>query len=247
MAPNFAFPSLSDPMPTRRIAMLLLLVMASWPCIALTARRPLPAQEIKVNALIADTQQTSLDSKEVEIAWWIPPEYWQASLSQQPDVNAEMRRQFAATFDDYNIVAIVQGSMADDLQYRFSDEASVRESTRLVDTKGGTHQPLPLAQIPPALAATLAFLKPILSASMGPMGESMYFIVFPGNDDRGNRLIDPVGDGRMRITTRVNEYSFRLPLGALLPEQRDAASGESFPGDFLYNPYTGSALQSGSP
>ena len=38
-----------------------------------------------------------------------------------------------------------------------------------------------------------------------------------------------------------------VPLGSLLPPRQDAATGESFPGDYLFNPYTGGALQDAAP
>lgn len=226
---------------------LLLLFAQSLPGPARAARVALPPEQVQLDALTRDTQKHGLGSGSMEVVWWIPPEYWQVAVTQQKGATPEMLAGLGQTFNDYNIVAVVQATMAEDLEYRFTPEADVRESTVLIDPQGHTHAVLAEDKVPTRLASTLAFLKPILANGIGPMGRSMYFLVFPGNDARGNRLIDPLGDGLAQVRTTNKRHDFRLPLGSLLPDKRDAATGESFPGDFMYNPYTGRSLDVSRP
>lgn len=37
-------------------------------------------------------------------------------------------------------------------------------------------------------------------------------------------------------------FAWRLPLGSLMPATVDAGSGERFPGNSVYDPYTGRRL-----
>jgi hypothetical protein len=37
-------------------------------------------------------------------------------------------------------------------------------------------------------------------------------------------------------------YRWRTPLGSLLPVKVDAKTGEEFPGNYSFNPYTGEKL-----
>ncbi|MGS1079985.1 hypothetical protein [Pseudoxanthomonas beigongshangi] len=223
-------------------ALLLLFAQALSAPTARAARASLPPQQVQLDALTRDTQKHSLGNGRMEVVWWIPPEYWQISVAQQKDATPEVLSGLSQTFNDYNIVAVVQATVADDMEYRFTPEADVRDSTVLIDPQGRTHAVLAEDKIPTRLAATLAFLKPVLANGIGPMGRSMYFLVFPGNDAQGRRLIDPLGDGVARVQTTNKRHDFRLPLGSLLPDKGDTTTGESFPGDFLYNPYTGRQL-----
>ncbi|WP_141456057.1 hypothetical protein [Pseudoxanthomonas sp. z9] len=211
------------------------------------ARVSVPPQEVKLDALTRDTQKHSLGGGRMEMVWWIPPEYWQISVAQNKGTDPETTADLGRMFGDYNIVAVVQGTVASDMEYRFTPESDVRDSTVLIAPDGRVLSVVAEDKVPARLAATLAFLRPILANSIGPLGKSMYFLVFPGNDAAGKRLADPLGDGHLRVKTSSKTHDFRLPLGSLLPDKRDAASGESFPGDFLYNPYTGRQLDASQP
>jgi hypothetical protein len=38
------------------------------------------------------------------------------------------------------------------------------------------------------------------------------------------------------------KFTWRLPLPRLLPAKVDPRTGQEFPGDYLFNPYTGESL-----
>lgn len=228
----------------KHILLFSLMIFAS-PCMAQMPAKQLPFAQVKLNDLIRDTQRqdAGTDSKRFEFLWWMPREYWEVSLAQQTNLESSAREKILDTLGDYDIVAVAQGTIAEDLQFRFSDEPTIRDSIRLFNPKAQALTPLREDDVPPAVASMLAAIKPILSSNLGPMGKSMYFMVFPGLDRQGLRLIDPLANGHIRIETQANSYNFRLPLGSLLPGKTDPTTGDAFPGDYLYNPYTGSALK----
>ena len=41
-------------------------------------------QKIDVNGIVRDTQQVSNEGGEFNIAWWLPDEFWKASLAAKP-------------------------------------------------------------------------------------------------------------------------------------------------------------------
>lgn len=234
-----------DPMRHHKHIPLFLLAILAFACTAQAGSQSLPPQQIKLNELTRDTQKQVYGDggKEFEIVWWMPREYWEASLSQQQALDPSIRKTIIDTLGDYDVVAVVEGSMADDMQFRFVTENEIRDATHLLDTKGNALDPLRENDVPPKVASLLASLKPVLSSNMGPVGKSMHFMVFPGNDKQGSRRVDPSGNGRMQVKTRSNTYVFRLPLGSLLPNKVDAATGDLFPGDYLYSPYSGATLE----
>lgn len=225
------------------VALALLLGALAHAAPAGAQRLALAPQEVKLDQLLRDTQKSTLDKENVEIVWWIPPEYWIAALSQQPGVSAELRDEFVGMFSQFNIVATVRtGTGAQNFGSFVSQEDTLAHLV-LTDPRGGAHLPLPADGLPAQLTATLDMVRPLLASVMGPLGSHLHFVVFPGRDAAGTRLVDPLDSGRLGVKTQVATYAFRLPLGSLLPPLHDPATGEAFPGDYQYNPYTGAPLQ----
>jgi hypothetical protein len=84
-------------------------------------------------------------------------------------------------------------------------------------------------------------MKPAMAANAGPLGQAMEFIVFPAKAD-GKPLIDAAQAGTLQVTLYDQTYKWRLPLGSVLPARVDAKTGEEFPGNYQFNPYTGDKL-----
>ena len=218
-------------------------ILALLPTAAWAQRTPLPLKDVPLNELARDTQRSYLGKDTMELVWVIPPVYWEVSAEQQQNLSDADRKQFIAQLDDYLLVAMVRGKVGMAGIDEFYDGETMFGGLRLVDTAGTTHEPIPPGRIPPRLKNLLSILRPVMANMLGPMGDNMHFAVFNARDGKGKPLIDPRADGRVQIRTSLNTYAFRTPLGSLLPTRHDAQTGESFPGDYHYNPYTGGALQ----
>ena len=45
-----------------------------------------------------------------------------------------------------------------------------------------------------------------------------------------------------RVRLGKKKYDYRLPLGSVLAPRYDPDTGEQFPGNYFFNPYTGTKL-----
>jgi hypothetical protein len=55
-------------------------------------------------------------------------------------------------------------------------------------------------------------------------------------------VIDAMQAGTMQVKLFDQSFKWRTPLGSLLPLRVDAKTGEEFPGNYGFNPYTGEKL-----
>ena len=70
----------------------------------------------------------------------------------------------------------------------------------------------------------------------------MEIMLVPATNKAGARIADATKDGSFSV--HVNDLSFRyhLPLGSILPPAVDPRSGDTFPGNYHFNPFTGDKL-----
>lgn len=228
-------------MPARALS-LLLLVLAGIPASAASQRPLLAPVDVKLDALIRETQQSTISSDNVELVWWIPKEYWSATFARQAKLDVQTRETIQKLFGRYTVVAAVHARMGEQGLDQFMTDAEMGRQLRIIDAGGNETAPIPRDQQDSLLSLILAEVKPILSNSMGPMGANMNFYVFPGSDKDGKALADAASDGRLTIALGDARYTVRLPLDSLLVPVTDAKSGEQFPGSYRFNPYTGDAL-----
>ncbi|WP_299341332.1 hypothetical protein [uncultured Pseudoxanthomonas sp.] len=210
-------------------------------------RAPLPLKEVRLDQVAQDTQRTHMGDDTMELVWVIPPVYWHVSAAQQQNLSDADRKQFVAQLDDYLLVAMVRGKVGMAGIDAFADGDVLFADMRFVDAAGTVHAPMASSSIPAPLKNLLSILRPVMANMLGPMGDNMHFAVLNARDAKSKPLFDPAADGRVQVRTSLDTYTFRTPLGSLLPPRQDAATGESFPGDYLFNPYTGGALQDAAP
>jgi hypothetical protein len=193
-----------------------------------------------VQDVVRDTQRTSLEDGRISLVWWIPVQFWDESLKSTPGVPEAMRTQITSVMGEYNIVALLRATTGAGGIEGIQPKDELVKNTR-VEIGGKVVEPLAAEQIAPAAAALLSQLKPVLMATIGQMGQGMEFVVYPGKVD-GKLLVDAAQPGSLAITFYGKKYQWRLPLGALLPAKADRKTGEDFPGNYLYNPFTGDKL-----
>jgi hypothetical protein len=198
------------------------------------------AHGANVEEVVRDTQRTSIEGDTFSLVWWIPEQFWDESLKSNPGVPQAMRAQITSVMGEYNIVALLRASTAAGVMGDVKPRDELVKNTR-VEIAGKPVEPLQAEQIAPAAAALLSQVKPMVAASLGQMGQGMEFVVYPGKVD-GKRLVDAGQPGSLAITFYGKKHQWRLPLGSLLPPKVDRKTGEDFPGNYLYNPFTGDRL-----
>ena len=192
--------------------------------------------------IVRDTQHMSVQDGRISLVWWIPVQFWEESLKANTGVPEAMRAQITSVLAEYNIVALMRATTGPGGIGDIQPKDELLKNTRL-EVAGKAVEPLPAEQISPAAAALLSQLKPALMASAGAVGQGMEFVVYPAK--AGDKpLVDAAQPGTLAITFYGKTHQWRLPLGSLLPPKMDKKTGEEFPGNYQYNPFTGQKLDS---
>lgn len=199
------------------------------------------AQDIDVQQLVRDTQISRQEGQALDLVWYIPTEFWQASFKKGGNLTEKQQRDMLSTVEDYVLVAAIEGNIGPlgALSSTSKDELEKKISLKLGDAALAL---IPEAELPAATSNFVQMMKPVISNMLGAIGSGLHFIVFESKDAKGKRLVDPTKEGRLTIRMGEKDFSFRLPIGALLPPMFDAQTGDRFPGDYIYNPYTGKKL-----
>ena len=203
-------------------------------------------KDVDISAMTNETQRTSYAGG-VHLAWWIPPEYWEASLSRDGNVTDAARKQVLDTLRGYSMLAVVQAEVGALGNFTFYERDAVIKGLKLELSDGKDWASLvPLAEVPQKLAPLLKVLGPILSSAMGPMGQNMNFFVLD-DQKKGGRLISPYEPGMLRITLSDNKgvklepLLIEFPLDSLYVPRR-CPNGKPAHVSWMVCPWDGSKL-----
>lgn len=213
----------------------LLMVLCLLSPNGLNAQAPLD-----LTAIIHETQRMSQAPDEVTLVWWLPEQFWQASLAQDPKVGKAQVEQILQTVRPYTMIAVVDGKMGAFGGLTYRSEEAVRTSILLKDDSGETYLPLSESAIDPDARNLLQIMRPLIGNILGPLGQNLHFVLFQGKP--GRAVADPEKPGSLRVLLGEKEMQYRLPLGSVLPPKYDARTRERFPGNYNFNPYTGTPL-----
>ncbi len=197
------------------------------------------AQAASVEELARETQKTSSAGGQITMVWWMPAQFWEESMKANPGVPEAARAQVLAALADYTIVTMVRATSGPMGLADAQPKAELLKNAR-VEYNGKVLEPVPAEQVSAPAQLLLAQLKPAMAAMVGQVGQGMEFIVYPSKVD--GKPIDPTQPGSLNVKLYEQSFSIRLPLGALLPARVDARSGEQFPGNYQFNPFTGDKL-----
>ncbi|HKX33652.1 MAG TPA: hypothetical protein VJ302_38590 [Blastocatellia bacterium] len=179
------------------------------------------AQKKKVNldTLIAETQKSSPQSERLALVWWIPEEYWRASLAETPSVTLAQIDQFVAALRPYTIFIVVDGQIMEAGRVAYTSEEEIRKSIRLTDREGVNYGPLNDEAVDAGTKALLTTMKPILANILGPLGQNTYFVLFPGRNRAGKAIAEAAREGAFSLKLAEAEYKWKLPLASLPPPE----------------------------
>ena len=200
------------------------------------------ARPTNVQELVNETQRISNVTSTMTMVWWIPQEFWEASLADNPKVTPSERAEILTALEDLQIVALLRGKVGIG---GFTDVPPLDDMVAHArfELNGKEIVPLEPEKIGVGAQTVLAAMRPLLTGMLGQFGKGIQFVVYPSK--QGNqRLLDPKKPGSFDYTLFDQAFHWRLPLASLLPKKIDAKTKEEFPGNFDFNPYTGSKLRS---
>lgn len=195
------------------------------------------------NELVEETQQTSPDDDVFRLVWWIPYEFWEVALSEDPSITEDDMAMFEEILKDYNIVGVIDGEIGIVGNMKYRDFATIKRGLSIRTPEGKVMKPMAESEVSQDANALLEMMRPFISNMLGAMGENFYFYVFPANSSSGKRLLDPYSEGRFSIQLDEEKFNFRLPLGSLFPKKACPVDGEWLNGAWKYCPWHGSALK----
>jgi hypothetical protein len=221
-----------------RLAMMLFVVatVASF-----YTARSVTAGEIDLVALMQETQRMSQKSGEITLAWWLPEEYWKASLAQQKQLSADQAESFLKVMRPYIVVIVVKGKIS--LSSTFESEEFARKNTKVLDAQGNAYSPLAEADLDATAKAVLGMFKPMLANTMGAMGHNMHVLVFPAKTADGRQIVDTTQKGQFKVTLADKEFKWRLPFDSALPKQSCPECKEDCKGSWIFCPWCGTKLK----
>jgi hypothetical protein len=213
----------------RKLAVALVLALA------MTAQ----TRAVDIQQLTRETQRISQASQQLTLVWWMPQALWEASLSGSSMLTPDGRAQVLAALQDYTIFVIARAKLTmATLDAR--PKAEMLSNARL-EVDGKTIDSLAPEQLTPTAQAILVSIKPIFAAMLGKLGQSVEMVIYPSKQG-DQRLLDPLKPGSFTYTLYDQTFTWKLPLGSLLPPKVDPKTSEEFPGNYQYNPYTGEPL-----
>jgi hypothetical protein len=194
-----------------------------------------------VQELVRDTQRSAESAGQITTVWWMPQQFWDESLKANPAVPAEARQQVLSSLEGYTIIAMLRARVGAAGLEEVQPKAELLKNV-VVESNGKVVEPVAPDQISPVAQVLLLQLKPAMAAMMGQAGQALEFVVYPSKSADGKPLMDAAQSGSMTIKLYDQTFSWRLPLGSLMPARIDKKTGEEFPGNYQFNPYTGDKL-----
>jgi len=194
---------------------------------------------IDLDALGEDLKQQKITKESFKFALWMPPEFFIASAG---NANEESTRQLNRMLDGYMLFMVADAQVSTFGGLTPTPRSELLRKTTLVVNNGVPLTPVSDEDLKPDFKTLREVLRPVMKNVVGSLGESLELMVFklPAN---GPSMIKPAGEGRVKLTTVGQDYVWRLPLGSVLPPMFDPDSGDRFPGNYRFNPYTGKSLQ----
>lgn len=193
-------------------------------CAAILALMPVcgPAaiknmKEVDLEALTYETQKSTRRPDELTLVWWIPQEFWSASMAQDPTVISVLEEQeFLRVVRPYTMVIVVDGIIGPFGAVTYPSEREIRATTRIVDAQGNSYAPLTEAEMDSDVRSLIRFVRPYFVNIYGTLGQNVHILLFPGRTTGGAPLADATNKGRLKITLGDRQFQWQLPLDSLL-------------------------------
>jgi hypothetical protein len=222
------------------------LVWAAAITSALTINQPASgADGVDYGALVHDLEKVKKSSDKMTLVLWMPEEFWKSALASSGRITPKGIHDYLVALRPYTLIAVVDGRAGAFGGLQYTDDDVLMNSVRIEDSNANLYQPMPLGLVSDSVRNLVDVFRPLMRNMLGAMGEHMLLLVFPGTDKSGQRFAYGAGSGA--LTVHVGDVAFRypLPLESLFSPSVDSKTGESFPGTYRFNPYTGARLTQG--
>ncbi len=203
-------------------------------------------KEIPIEDLIDDTQvQPPGGIDGVNLIWWMPNVFWQASIAQDPTAGAEAQ-DMLKNLEGISIVAICQALVSDSGAFDFYTEEEISRGLifTYLNAAGEEVTLTPIEEPSMEVQTLLAVMRPMFTNVIGQLGANLHFFVY--DTTVTGQELDPYESGELRftLTNRQGEKQkavFETPLNSIY-EPRLCPNGKPAHITWVYCPWTGKKL-----
>ena len=200
-------------------------------------------RRVNANALIQETQKMVLNPDEMTMVWWIPEEFWQVSLAQNPNIEKAQAELYMDYLRPYTLIVVAHGKIGSFGLIIYKTETQIRNSIRIIDSRGMSYSPVADEKIKYGAKYFLSMMKPVFESMLGSMGPNMHFFLFPSKSKSGQSIAIAKSDGFFSVELSEREYIWRLPLGSLVAPKICPVDGEELSGGWKFCPWHGVELK----
>jgi hypothetical protein len=197
---------------------------------------------LDLQSILHDTQQIKYEGHQMIMAWWVPEQYWRASLARSSRLTKSQIASFLQTVKPYTVVIVVRGTFDPHGNSTFEDEDSLRSTISLIDTNRVHYAPIDNLDLNKGMQAFLTAMKPILANMLGSLGKNFDFFVFTAVGKNGKLIADARQEGVFSVAIGEDQFRWRLPLGSVLPPKTCPKCTEVLSGAYKFCPYDGTPL-----
>lgn len=204
-------------------------------------------KDVDVQAMTSELQKTA-PGEGIHLAWWIPTEFWEASVSGDADMSPADRKALIDVMSKYSLLAVAQADVSRFGTIAFYDRSVITQGMKIEFVDGNRRKPLsPLEDYPEELRMILKIMTPILESALGNTGKNLNFFVLD-DVEQGERLLSPYGNSTLSVTltTKKGEVlapiRFEMPVDSLFVP-RICPNGKPAHVSWVVCPWDGSKLE----
>ncbi|EDY85761.1 hypothetical protein GP5015_235 [gamma proteobacterium HTCC5015] len=210
--------------------------------IAIVGMSPaLCAQNIDAQKLTLDLQKMHHDGNTLHLAWWLPNEHWEASFKDALGISPEEKTSILSELDQYIIFTAMEGKIGPFGGITGTPKDKLLPKISL-ETSETTLLPLSESNISPDIKHFLSVMKPTFANMLGQFGNAIEFVIFKDRNNGKENILNAKSDGAFTLIIGEQDLKWQLPLGSLMPPKFDPDTGDEFPGNYSYNPFSGKKL-----
>lgn len=177
-------------------------------------------KDVDVTALTGELQKTA-PGEGIHMAWWIPTEFWAASVAGDADMSQSDKDELVRVMSKYSLLAIAQADVTRFGTISFYDRAITANSMKIELSDGKKSRVLtPIDDYPDELRMLLKIMTPMLESALGNTGKNLNFFVL-SDESKDGRLISPYGNLTLSVTlsdkkgVALEPIRFEMPLDSL--------------------------------
>jgi hypothetical protein len=193
--------------------------------------------------LVRETQKVGRVPGKITMVWWLPEEFWSVSFRQSDQVSAEQQEAFLKAVRPYLLIAAVDGKLGPLGGSEFADKESLQASIQVLDKTGKSYVPLSEDELTDDVKNLSALLRSMFANMLGAMGRGLHLFFFPATTADGSAIAVATKEGTFSVVMGDQSFTWRLPIGSLLPAKVCPVDGERMTGAWKYCPWHGKLLE----